>query len=146
MRLINSKNIIILSAVSVKCSTDPKQDPKGELLTWIDAVGSATVRSEIIAANGRFALDPAAFFLFSSGQEAMMSRTVAIRTVRVTSAITDNQLARADLGRDRILSMFNIEREREIDIQRRRLSLASIFDKPRPSTVSAEMDNLFNAE
>jgi hypothetical protein len=117
-------------SVSVKCSSDPKQ--KGELLTWIDAASSGTMRSETIAANGRFALDPAALFLFSSGQGAMMGRTVAIRTVRVTSRATDDLLAKADLARDRILSMFNLEREREIDEQRRGLSLAAVFARPRP--------------
>jgi hypothetical protein len=72
-------------AVSVKCASDAKQ--KGELLTWVDAVGGAVVKSEAISANGRFALDPAALYLFSSAQSAMMSRTVAIRTVRVVASL-----------------------------------------------------------
>jgi hypothetical protein len=117
-------------AISVKCSGDAKQ--KGELLTWIDAVGGAVVKSEAITANGRFSLDPAAIFLFSSAQSSMMARTVAIRTVRVIARSTDDITAKADLARDRLVSMFNIEREREIDEQRRGLSLASLFAKPRP--------------
>jgi hypothetical protein len=90
------------------------------------------VKSEAITANGRFSLDPAAIFLFSSAQSSMMARTVAIRTVRVIARSTDDITAKADLARDRLVSMFNIEREREIDEQRRGLSLASLFAKPRP--------------
>jgi hypothetical protein len=62
----------------------------------------------------------------------MMSRTVAIRTVRVVASPSDDAGAKSDLARDRLVSMFNVEREREIDAQRRGLSLASLFAKPRP--------------
>ena len=127
-------------AVSVKCAADTKQ--KGELLTWVDAAGGAVVKSEAIAANGRFALDPASLFLFSSAQSAMMSRTVAIRTVRVVARPSDDAAAKADLARDRLVSMFNVEREREIDAQRRGLSLASLFAKPRPVRFSVLVPQL----
>ena len=118
-------------AVSVKCCADSKQ--KGEMLTYVDAVPGAVVKSEAISANGRFAIDPAAFFVFSSSQAAMMTRTIAVRTIRVEAKCSDDKDAKAGLARDRVLSMFNIEREREVDAQRKGLSLASIFGaKPRP--------------
>ena len=118
-------------AVSVKCSADIKS--KGEMLTFVDAVPGAVVKAEAISANGRFAIDPAAFFVFSSSQSAMMSRTIAVRTIRVETKTSDEKDAKAGLARDRVLSMFNLEREREIDAQRKGLSLASLFGgKPRP--------------
>ena len=117
-------------SVSVHCATDAKQ--KGEMMTWVDAASGAVVKSEAIASNGRFSIDPAAFYLFSSGQTGMMSRTVAIRTVRVTARCFEDVDAKAELATDRVLSMFNLEREREIDAQRKGLSLAALFSKPRP--------------
>ena len=116
--------------VSVKCATDAKQ--KGEMLTWIDAATGAVLKSDSIISNGRFALDPSALFLFSSSQHAMMARTVAIRTLRVEAKATTDIEAKQGLARDRVLSMFNLEREKEVDNQRKGLSLSSIFAKPRP--------------
>lgn len=52
-------------AVAVKCADAKK---KGEMSTWIDAVPVASLKSEHIARNGRFAIDPSSFFVFSSGK------------------------------------------------------------------------------
>ena len=117
-------------AVSVKCTDDAKV--KGEVLTWVDATSGAVVRSEAVTCNGRFAIDPSALFLFSSAQPAMMNRTIAVRTVRVVARASDDACAKADLARDRVISMFNLEREQEVDEQRQGLSLAPLFAKPRP--------------
>ena len=117
-------------AISVKCATDSKQ--KGEMMTWVDSASGAVIKSEAISSNGRFSIDPAAFYLFSSGQSNMMARTIAIRTIRVSAESSDYAAVKADLARDRVLSMFNLEREREIDAQRKCLALAGLFSKPRP--------------
>lgn len=118
-------------AISVKCSTDSKA--KGEMLTYVDAVPGAVVKSEVISANGRFAIDPKALFVFSSSQHMMMNRTVAIRTIRVEAKASTDVDIKSGLARDRVLSMFNMQREKEVDEKRRQLSLAPIFGKkPRP--------------
>ena len=63
----------------------------------------------------------------------MMARTIAVRTIRVEAKASDDRDAKAGLARDRVLSMFNMQREREVDEKRKGLALASIFGaKPRP--------------
>lgn len=73
----------------------------------------------------------------------MMARKVAIRTIRVELQVATDAQIRAALARDRVLSMFNQEREREIDAQRRGLSLAAIFPKPRPVWAASALVGLF---
>ena len=63
----------------------------------------------------------------------MLSRTVAVRTIRLEAKASDDKDAKAGLARDRVLSMFNMQRQNEVDQQRKGLSLASLFGaKPRP--------------
>jgi hypothetical protein len=117
---------------SYETENEISQSAEGELRTWIDTVPACVVRSEGIAAGSRFELDVESLFLFSSSDPAMMPGGVAVRTVRVESVFADDDNVLANRARDRVMSMLNIERERKIDAQRRGLSLASLFTKPRP--------------
>ena len=116
--------------ICVKCATQANE--KGELRTWIDTVPGCVLKSDAVAAPGRFELDTEHLFLFSSSDAAMMPGNVLLRTVRVEQRLSTDATVLEDRARDKIISMLNEERIKKIDAQRAGLSLASLFSKPRP--------------
>jgi len=116
--------------VSVKCVDD--KNAKGEMKTWVNTEAGAVLKEDSIVANERFALDPSGLFIFSSGQGNMVPGNVAIRTIRVAKGFCDDKMVRENRARDKVLSMFNEERMKEAEEQRKGLSLAPLFAKPRP--------------
>ena len=60
------------------CCGPSMADSKGEMKTWVGAEPAAEIKHESISAD-RYALNPAALFLFSSGKEAMMPGRMLIR-------------------------------------------------------------------
>jgi len=62
----------------------------------------------------------------------MMPGHVSLRTVRVERTFASDKSVLANRARDRVLSMLNEELKRKVDAQRRGLSLAALFAKPRP--------------
>ena len=116
--------------VSVACSQ--KAGKKGEMRTWVDTEPGVVLKDEGIVEEGRFALDPDSLFLFSSANAAMMPGGIAIRTVRVDANFSSDDDVKQNRARDKVISMFNEERQREINEQRKGLSLAAVFAKPRP--------------
>ena len=66
--------------ISVKCA---ETTGKGTLKTYVDSKAAASVTSDSIIQNGRFAIDPDTFFLFSSNNRGMMPGGYAVRTIRV---------------------------------------------------------------
>jgi hypothetical protein len=116
--------------ICIKCATQANE--KGELRTWIDTVPGCVLKSDEVAAPGRFELDTEHLFLFSSSDAAMMPGNVLLRTVRVEQRLSTDATVLEDRARDKIISMLNEERIKKIDAQRAGLSLASLFSKPRP--------------
>jgi len=105
---------------------------KGEMKTWIDAKSCASIKQEALVVEGRFAIEPDGLYLFSSQKQTMMPGGIAIRSVRVESSCATDVEVKENRARDKVISMFNEEREAEVDQQRRGLALASVFPKPRP--------------
>ena len=62
----------------------------------------------------------------------MMPGNVSLRTVRVEQTFTNDKEVLANRARDKVISMLNEEKKRKVDQQRRGLSLAELFAKPRP--------------
>jgi len=116
--------------VAVKVASG--EGKKGELRTWVDTVPGCVLKSEAVVAGGRFEVDLDGLFLFSSSDPNMMPGNVSLRTVRVEQSFTNDKLVLENRARDRVLSMLNEERRRKVDAQRRGLSLAELFAKPRP--------------
>ena len=58
---------------------------------------------------------------------------VVIRTLRLEVGATNDQQVKEQRARDKVLSMFEEEREAEVNFQRKGLSLASLFAKPPPA-------------
>jgi uncharacterized membrane protein YgcG len=115
--------------ISVKCASS---GDKGTLSTWVDTEQGVVLQDDSITADDRFAIDPASFFLFSSAKAAMMPGKIAIRMVRVdTVAMADADVKRMR-ARDKVISIFNEQQQAQVDEQRRGLSLAPLFAKPRP--------------
>jgi hypothetical protein len=114
--------------ICVKCASDKQ----GVVRTWVDSVPCATVRHEEIIKDGRFSIDPEQLFLFSSSKASMMPGGVSLRFVRVENGIKSNEDVRLHRARDKVISMFVEDRQKEIDEQRKGLSLATLFPKPRP--------------
>jgi hypothetical protein len=105
---------------------------KGDLRTWVDTAPGCVLKSEAIAVGGRFEVDLDGLFLFSSSDPAMMPGHVSLRTVRVERSFATDKTVLANRAKDRVLSMLNEELKRKVDAQRRGLSLAALFAKPRP--------------
>eukprot|EP00656_Telonema_subtile_P033032 TRINITY_DN36415_c0_g1_i1.p1 TRINITY_DN36415_c0_g1~~TRINITY_DN36415_c0_g1_i1.p1 ORF type:complete len:284 (+),score=91.01 TRINITY_DN36415_c0_g1_i1:89-940(+) len=78
---------------------------KGNLKTFVNATKGATLESDTFATNGRFAIDPDTFFLFSSSNPTMIPG-VSIRTLRVEAKFSTEAEVLADRARDKILSMY----------------------------------------
>ena len=116
--------------VSVACSETPGK--KGEMRTWVDTEPGVVLKDEGIMAEGRFSIDPENLFLFSAANPAMMPGGLAIRTLRVDACFCSDQDVKQNRARDKIISVFNEERQREINKQRKGLALAELFAKPRP--------------
>jgi hypothetical protein len=118
--------------ISVKCVKGGNKNTKGELRTWVDAVPCSVVKHDSIVQEGRFSLDPASLYLFSSSSPNMMPGNIAVRTVRVQAGCVSGAEVKRDRAKDKIISMFNEERIAEVDLQRKGLALSNLFAKPRP--------------
>ena len=105
---------------------------QGHLKTWVNAKKAATIESEFVTAKGRYSIDPETFFLFGSQNNSMVGG-VSIRTVRVEAHFSTDEEVTANRARDKILSMYNEARRKEVKEQRKGLSLATLFAKPRPA-------------
>ena len=116
--------------VAVKCVEG--KDEKGELRTWVNTEAGVVVKEDSISANDRFSIDPDGFFLFSSGQNVMMPGKISIRTIRIESKFSSDADVKANRARDKVLSKYNEDRKAEVELQRKELSLAPLFPKPRP--------------
>ena len=68
---------------------------------------------------------------------------MALRYVRVETVCASPDAVRSDRARDRVVSMYNEKREREIDEQRQGLVLAPLFAKPRPVWLAPTLTALF---
>ena len=104
---------------------------QGNLNTYVNAEKGAKIESDSFTTNGRFAIDPDSFFLFSSQNQTMMCGLM-IRTIRVEQKFSTDEMVRSDRAKDKILSMWNLERQKEVKEQRKGLTLAALFPKPRP--------------
>ena len=116
--------------IAVRCTG---KNEKGELRTWVDAEPMCVLKDNQIMENGRFALDPDSLFLFSSARASMMPGGVSIRTLRVQMGFASDAMVKETRAVDKVISMFNERLERQVDEQRRGLSLAPLFAKPRPA-------------
>jgi thiol-disulfide isomerase/thioredoxin len=116
--------------ISVKVANSEKT--KGELRTWVDTKPGCVLKSEAVVSGGRFELDLDALFLFSSNDPMMMPGGVAVRTVRVQQGFATDKTVKEGRAKDKVFSMQEEERKRKVDEQRRGLSLAELFAKPRP--------------
>ena len=100
--------------------------------TWVGTEPGIVLKDEAFEAGGRFSIDPDALFLFSSAQSTMMPGRIAIRTMRVETCFADDSYVRQTRARDKISNIFMEERVKEVENQRKGLSLSSLFVKPRP--------------
>jgi len=105
---------------------------KGNVKTWVDGIPCATIFHEDISKDGRFAVDPSSLFLFSSKNHSMMPGNILVRHIRIESEVATNDTVLMNRARDQLISMFQEEQEEQIDEQRKGLSLAALFPKPRP--------------
>lgn len=126
--------------VTVKCAASGE---KGEMRTWVGIEAGVVLKEESIVANERFALDPDGLYLFSSASGAMMPGNIAIRAVRVEAEFSTDQEVTANRARDKLLSLFEEERIAEVQEQRKGLSLATLFPKPRPMWVTPSLVAVF---
>eukprot|EP01038_Epipyxis_sp_PR26KG_P004031 gene4031-5768_t len=127
--------------VAVKCSD--KQKEKGEMRTWVGSEAGVVLKEESITAGERFSLDPDNLYLFSSAQNGMMPGGILIRTVRVEKKFATDQDVKANRALDKVLSRFDEERKKEVEEQRKGLSLAPLFPKPRPMWVAPAFVAIF---
>ena len=91
--------------ISVKC-TDSREE-KGEMRTWVGTKPGVYFKEDVFTCNGRFAIDPENFYLFSSAQAAMMPGNIAIRTIRVEMAYATDDYVRRNHARDRVKLLAN---------------------------------------
>ncbi|KAH9261268.1 hypothetical protein BASA81_000972 [Batrachochytrium salamandrivorans] len=105
---------------------------KGEMRTWIDSVPCAVVKRDAFAVDGRFAVDGESLYLFSSQKPGMMPGGVLLRTVRVQHGASTDETVKMQHAKDKVISMFEIERLEKAEEERRGLALARLFPKPRP--------------
>jgi thiol-disulfide isomerase/thioredoxin len=127
--------------VSVRCADDP--NAKGELRTWVGTEAGAILKEDVFAANDRFAIDPTSFYLFSSAQAAMMPGKIAIRSIRLENKALSHDEVKANRARDKLLSKFDEDRKKEAEEQRKGLSLAPLFAKPRPMWMAPAFSAIF---
>jgi len=125
--------------VSVKCVAEGK----GQMKTWIDTDTCVDISHESISKDGRFSLDADALYLFSSNKMAMMPGNIAIRLIKVEVGFAKDNSVINNRANDKIMSMFNEEREKELEKQRRQLSLAALFPKPRPIWLASTLIGAF---
>ena len=64
---------------------------QGNLHTWVNTEKGARIESESFAHNGKYAIDPDKFFLFSS-QQSSMTGGISIRTLRVEQKWSTDQV------------------------------------------------------
>jgi len=96
-------------------------------------VPACILKSENIGGNGgRFELDLANLFLFSSNQPGLMPGNILLRTVRVENHFATDEEVLKERARDRIDTSQDDETMRKVNEQRKGLSLATLFAKPRP--------------
>lgn len=105
---------------------------KGEMRTWIDTVPCAVVKRDAFAVDGRFAIDGESLYLFSSQKPGMMPGGVLVRTVRVQHGASTDETVKMQHAKDKVISIFEIERLEKAEEERRGLALARLFPKPRP--------------
>lgn len=105
---------------------------KGEMRTWIDSVPCAVIKRDAFQADGRFALDAESLYLFSSQKASMMPGDILLRYIRIERGFSTDELVRENHATDKVLSMHEEERAERAEEQRKGLSLAPLFPKPRP--------------
>jgi len=127
--------------ISVKC-TDSK-NTKGEMRTWVGTEPGVILKEDSLTVNERFAIDPTSLYIFSSTQSAMMPGNIAVRTIRVERKFADDRYVKENRARDKLLSLFNEDRKKEIEEQRKGLSLAALFAKPRPMWIAPAFVGVF---
>jgi hypothetical protein len=127
--------------VAVHCTED--QNGKGEMRTWVGTEPGAVLKEEAFGCNDRFAIDPSSFFCFSSAQAPMMPGKIAIRTIRIENKALSNEDVKANRARDKLLSKFDEDRKKEAEEQRKGLSLAPLFPKPRPMWLAPAFSAVF---
>lgn len=119
--------------ISVKCGDiGDKKTTKGEMRTWVGINPGIVLKDDAIEGNGRFTIDPAGLFIFSSAQSSMMPGKISVRTIRVERTFANDEYVNSSRARDKISNVFMEERTKEVEQQREGLSLASLFPKPRP--------------
>lgn len=116
--------------IAVKCAESKKT--KGEYRTWVGTEAGVILKEEAFEANDRFSIDPSNLFLFSSAQSSMMPGRIAVRTIRVTKKFSSDHDVKNDRALGKLVSKFDEDRKLEVSEQRRGLSLAPLFPKPRP--------------
>eukprot|EP01033_Poteriospumella_lacustris_P010457 gene10460-7435_t len=127
--------------ISVRCADDP--NAKGEMRTWVGTEAGAILKEDAFAANDRFAIDPSSFYAFSSAQAAMMPGKIAIRTIRIENKALTHEEVKANRARDKLISKFDEDRKKEAEEQRKGLSLAPLFAKPRPLWMAPAFSAIF---
>lgn len=133
----NWKRVVI----SVRNTDDP--NGKGELKTWVGTDAGVVLKEDAFTTNDRFAIDPSSFYAFSSAQSAMMPGKVAIRAIRIESKAFDDNDVKANRARDKLISRFDEDRKKEAEEQRKGLSLAPLFPKPRPMWMAPAFSAVF---
>ena len=91
--------------------------PASGMVTYVDSKTCAVVDGEggEFSSKGRYAIDvDHGLFLFSSNDAAAMPGAVAVRYVRVEKVAMDSMTVEADRSRDRVISMYNEQREAEV--------------------------------
>ena len=81
--------------------------------------------------------------MFSSSQGNMMPGQVAVRAIRVESTFATDEDVKANRAKDKVLSRYEDDRKAEVEEQRKGLSLASLFPKPRPMWITPSVWGLF---
>ena len=127
--------------VTVSCTESTTE--KGEIRTWIQTEAGAVIKEDTIVANERFALDPDNLFLFSSAQSNMMPGNIAVRTIRVQQMFSTDKDVKEGRAKDKVLSMFNETVKKQVQEQRKGLSLAPLFPKPRPMWLTPSFVGVF---
>lgn len=91
--------------VVVSCKCVESKTEKGEMRTWIGTEPGIVVKEDNFSSNDRFAIDPAAFYLFSSGQSAMMPGKILVRAIRVESKFSTDLDVRQNQARDKVINL-----------------------------------------
>jgi hypothetical protein len=94
---INSWKRVVVSVKCVESKTE-----KGEMRTWIGTESGIVVKEDAFSSDDRFAIDPDALYLFSSGQSAMMPGKISIRSIRVDAKFSTDLDVRANHARDKV--------------------------------------------